>query len=67
MKGIMKACATSLSAYEILQAAKSLFINKGFDQTSVEDITGQLNVDRSIFYRHFDSLDQVLEILWSGS
>ena len=67
MMGFMKACTTSLSAYEILQTAKLLFLNKGFDQTSVEDITGQLNADSSIFYRHFDSLDQVLEILWSGS
>ena len=67
MKGFMKGCANSLSAHEILQTAKSLFKSNGFDQTSIEDITAQLNVDRSFFYQHFDSLDQVLEILWSGS
>ncbi len=63
----MNAYINSLSDWEILQTAKSLFKRKGFDKTTIEDIAGQLDIDRSIFYHHFDSLDQVLEILWSGS
>ena len=66
-KGFMKAYTYSLSDWEILKTAESFFQNKGFDQTTIEDITGQLNVDRAIFFHHFDSLDQVLEILWSGT
>lgn len=50
---------------EIIETARSLFNAKGFDQTTVSDITQQLNInDRMIFY-HFASLDEILEVVWS--
>ena len=52
---------------EILQASRIFFTSKGFDQTSITDITDFLDIDRAAFHNHFDNLDEILEILWEDS
>lgn len=52
--------------YQIMQTAQFLFRSKGFDNTTVEDITSFLNIQDSQFLYFFDSLDEVLELLWAG-
>ena len=51
--------------WEILEAANFLFRKKGFEKTTVPDICSRLEIRPLQFYRHFDSLDAVLEILWA--
>ena len=50
--------------WEILEAAHSLFLKKGFERTSVTDICRRLEIKPFEFHSHFNSLDEVLEILW---
>ena len=51
--------------WEILETAYSFFLKKGFEKTSISDICKSLHINNSQFYQHFDSLDEVLEILWA--
>ena len=56
------------SAYlpsEILESAHFFFQQKGFEKTAIEDICIRLNINSAQFYYHFESLDEVLEILWA--
>ena len=50
--------------WEILEAANSLFQKKGYEKTSIADICRRLEIKPFEFHTHFDSLDEVLEILW---
>jgi len=45
---------------EILAAAGILFIKKGYDATSVDDIADAANVAKGTLYYHFKSKDEVL-------
>lgn len=49
---------------EILESAHLFFQQKGFEKTAIEDICNRLNINSAQFYNHFESLDEVLEILW---
>lgn len=51
--------------WEILEAANHLFRKNGFDGTAVKDICTRLEIKPLQFYNHFNSLDEVLEILWA--
>jgi hypothetical protein len=56
--------STSLPS-EILESAHSFFQHKGFEKTAIEDICNRLNINSAQFYNHFESLDEVLEVLWA--
>lgn len=43
----------------ILQAAIKLFFEKGFDGTSVKDITDAAGVPKSLFYHYYNSMDEL--------
>jgi AcrR family transcriptional regulator len=45
---------------EILEAARGLFAEKGFDGTSISDIAGSVGVADGAIYRHFSSKRAVL-------
>ena len=51
--------------WEILEATHYLFQKKGFERTSIADICSRLEIESDQFYKHFESLDEVLEILWA--
>jgi len=51
---------------KIVQTAEMLFRTQGFDNTTVRDITKRLNICDSLFYHYFKSVDEILELLWSG-
>jgi AcrR family transcriptional regulator len=38
---------------EILEAAKNLFLQKGYAKTSITDIAGEVNVAKGLFYYYF--------------
>lgn len=48
---------------EIIHTAMSLFNKKGFDHTSVEDITKTMNVAKGTFYYYFKSKNEVVDAI----
>lgn len=48
---------------EILDAAASLFADKGFDNTSTNDILGAVGIARGTLYHHFKSKEDVMDAL----
>lgn len=50
----------------IVETASTIFQNKGFENTKVGDVCKSLGISRLQFYRHFRSLNDVLETLWIG-
>lgn len=48
---------------EILVAARELFIKKGYEQTSVNDILKIVDIAKGTFYYYFASKDEVLEAI----
>lgn len=48
---------------EILVAARDLFVKKGYDKTSVNDILKIVDIAKGTFYYYFTSKDAVLEAI----
>lgn len=48
---------------EILMAARELFVKKGYEQTSVNDILKIVDIAKGTFYYYFASKEQVLEAI----
>lgn len=48
---------------DILASAETLFCQKGYDHTTIEDILAALHCSKGSFYHHFESKMQVLEEL----
>ncbi|MCP4632822.1 MAG: TetR/AcrR family transcriptional regulator [candidate division Zixibacteria bacterium] len=46
---------------ELIEAASNLFMGKGLDNTSVNDIVKAVNVAQGTFYYHFKSKDEIIE------
>jgi len=53
--------------YDILRVAKHFFDTKGFDQTTCHDITERIGISDIELLYYFDSLDEILEVIWSES
>lgn len=51
----------------ILGASLKLFSEKGFDQTSVEDIATSAKISKGLVYHYFTSKDQILYTLMKSS
>lgn len=49
------------SKERILEAAERLFYERGYEQTSVQDILDELSISKGGFYHHFESKLQLLE------
>jgi AcrR family transcriptional regulator len=49
-----------LTRMRLIEAAETLFIRKGFDDTSVEDISEMAGYSRGAFYSNFNDKEQVL-------
>ncbi|MDO4156621.1 MAG: TetR/AcrR family transcriptional regulator [Oscillospiraceae bacterium] len=48
---------------EILDAAEQLFVTKGFDGTSTNDILEQVGIARGTLYYHFKSKEEILDAM----
>lgn len=51
----------------IKEAACQLFRSKGYDNTTLIDLLKMAQVEDRIFFSHFQSLDELLEVVWSES
>lgn len=47
---------------EIINSAIELFLKKGYEKTSITDITKNINVSQGLFYRYFMSKEEVFDI-----
>ena len=48
---------------EFIAAAEELFNERGYENTTVDDIVTKMNVAKGLFYYYFDSKDKLLEII----
>ena len=46
---------------EILMIARKLFVEKGYDQTSINDILKIIEIAKGTFYYYFTSKEELLE------
>jgi len=51
----------------ILDAALSLFAEKGYDATSMREIAEQLHITKAALYYHFDSKADIFSVQYSHS
>ncbi len=47
----------------ILESAKRVFIRKGFDETTMQDIVDECNISRGGLYRYFSSTEEIFAAL----
>ncbi len=45
---------------EFIAVAEELFLENGFENTSIDDIVIRMNVAKGLFYHYFDSKDELL-------
>ena len=51
---------------EILETARGLFLSRGYDATTVNDLIQAIGISKGAFYHHFASKEDVLSALvWS--
>lgn len=62
---MLQAEKTDRTHRELLNAAYTLFIEKGFDRTGIADIVALAGYSTGAFYRHYKSKSEVLAELWS--
>lgn len=48
---------------QILDMAFSLFLEKGYDNTSISDILGKLDIARGTLYYHFESKEAIMDAI----
>jgi AcrR family transcriptional regulator len=58
-KRLTREASKELTRTRLIEAAEMLFIRKGFDGASVEDISEMAGYTRGAFYSNFDDKDQV--------
>lgn len=58
---------TTESREKIVEAGRHLFGTKGFDKTTIEDLIEIIGTDDEHFFHYFESLDELLEVIWSES
>jgi TetR/AcrR family transcriptional regulator, cholesterol catabolism regulator len=49
-----------LTRQQMLMAASDLFVERGYDSTSVEDIAERANVSKGTFYNHFETKEALV-------
>jgi AcrR family transcriptional regulator len=48
---------------EFIEEAQTLFVEKGYEGTSVDDIVAKMGVAKGLFYYYFDSKEELLAII----
>lgn len=61
-----KTSKTNVVPQAILEAASNLFIKRGFDGTTMQDIAQELDISRSALYYYFKNKEEILASLTEG-
>lgn len=48
-------------------AACVMFRARGFENTTIADLAKKLSIEEQIFFSYFQSLDELLDVVWSES
>ena len=48
---------------QILNAAETLFMSKGYDKTSINDIQKVVGIARGTLYHHFNSKEEIMDVI----
>ena len=51
----------------VIEIAKELFAEKGYDNTSMADICKKANVSKGLIYHHFSSKEELLRAVYISS
>ena len=51
----------------LIEAGRSSFTRKGFEGTTIHDVTKLVDIEERVFFSYFESLDDLLEAIWSES
>ena len=62
---MLQAEKTERTHQEFLKAARFLFLEQGFDNTSIADIVERAGYSTGAFYRHYKTKSDILQELWS--
>ena len=57
----------SIMYNQIKEAACVLFRSQSFDNTSVTDLVEKLQIEEQTFFIYFQSMDELLGVVWSES
>jgi len=52
---------------QIKETACVLFRSQGFENTSVTDLIAKVQIEEQTFFLYFQSMDELLEVVWSES
>ena len=52
---------------QIKKAACVLFRSQSFENTSITDLVEYLQIEEQAFFIYFQSMDELLEVVWSES
>ncbi len=55
--------ARTVRQAELIEIARALFFERGYERTSVDEIIARAGVSKGAFYHHFPSKDALLEVL----
>ncbi len=61
----MEVSRTEDTRRNILEAARFLFQQQGYDQTTLQDIKARLGLSETTILAFFTSIDDLLEAVWS--
>ena len=61
----MEGSRTGTTRRDIIEAARALFQQQGFDQTTLQDIASSLDLSEATVLACFSSMDELLEAVWS--
>lgn len=60
MTGSLRARKKAATESALQEAALALFVEKGYDQTTIEEIVARADVSRRTFFRYFGSKEEVI-------
>lgn len=64
--GIRQKEKADLTRKELTEAMSALFLQKGYEETSIKDIAGRAGYSVGSFYRHWESKQQAFLELWEA-
>ena len=52
-----------ITVEKILEVSQRLFLEKGYDNTKIQDIADELGMTKGAIYHHFKSKEEIMDVL----